>query len=118
MQQQLSELTGGTQTTNGGSNNGGSGTGTNGIVIGTAPGPSSGSGASAAGSGAGDETGYVPQDYDGDYHSLPDTHPGYVESSPEFYTPSLMADKSFQQNTAFMTKNFARSKSQKHSLIF
>ncbi|CAG7659263.1 unnamed protein product [Allacma fusca] len=104
VQQQLSELQ------NGGNN--GNVSGGNGVVVGTAPGPSSGSGASGTGSGAGDENGYVPQgfDTDNDYHSLPDPgHPGYVENSPEFYSSTMMADKSFQQ-AAFMNKSFSRSK--------
>ena len=99
VQQQLSELTNG----NGNGSNSG---------VGTAPGPSSGSAASGTGSGNGDENGYVSQGYDGDadYHSLPDPgHPAYVENSPEFYSSTLMADKSFQQAT-FMNKSFGRSK--------
>lgn len=89
--QQLSELT-----------NGGAG---------TASGPPSGSGA-----GSGDENGYVPQGYDPDqdYHSISDnTHPGYVENSPEFYSPSLL-DKAFNPQTTFsINKSFSRSKYKK-----
>jgi hypothetical protein len=94
--QQLSELT------NGGSN-------------GTASGPPSGSGA-----GSGDENGYVPQGYDADqdYHSISDngTHPGYVENSPEFYSPSLL-DKAFNPQNTFINKSFNRSKLFTHSSL-
>lgn len=100
--QQLSELTNGGSSSNG-----------------TASGPPSGSGA-----GSGDENGYVPQGYDADqdYHSISDnnTHPGYVENSPEFYSPSLL-DKAFQPQTTFINKSFSRSKSiifPKRNLVF
>ncbi|XP_035704656.1 ETS-like protein pointed isoform X2 [Folsomia candida] len=89
--QQLSELTNGGSSSNG-----------------TASGPPSGSGA-----GSGDENGYVPQGYDADqdYHSISDnnTHPGYVENSPEFYSPSLL-DKAFQPQTTFINKSFSRNR--------
>lgn len=93
--QQLSELT----TTNS----------VNGSSSGTASsGPPSGSGA-----GSGDENGYVPQSYDADqdYHTINDngTHPGYVENSPEFYSPSLL-DKFNSQNN-FITKSFYEKRS-------
>jgi len=101
VQQQLSELA-----------NGGSSLSTNGTsngVHGTVPGPSSGSTTHSGN----DETVYVQNFDDENYHSLPDpagSHPGYVENSPEFYSSSLLSDKAFSQGP-FMTKNYGRSKS-------